>query len=153
MNIKCPHCNNNFIPDKKQAQFLIDAKVNAMSFIMLNCPNCKKSFPFNPTKLSDVLPGQTEKPLRCPILGCTGLVSHIKEDSFYGCGECGSIWRDKKNLFRDIANSIKSYSYRSKVYLKEMNRYLPVEPDKEPKDYDDKVRKEKAEKLTSFERD
>jgi hypothetical protein len=61
------------------------------------------------------------------------------EGPFWGCGECGSIWYKKANLFKEIENIVKKFAYRKKCYRKSKREWLPAAPDKIPDDYEERV--------------
>jgi uncharacterized Zn finger protein len=153
MNITCKNCNEKFTPKGKLEKFINESLDKGMKFMMIECPKCGRNFPFKPAEMEESIQVESEIPLRCPIHGCSGLVAFIGEESFYGCGECGSVWKEQKNLFRDIEKSISIYPYRSKVYDKINDKYIAIDSSKEPKDYEKKVSKESSEELNSFERD
>jgi uncharacterized Zn finger protein len=147
-NIKCSQCNIEFVPAKEQQDFIIQSTSKGMNLIMLECPKCGKLFPINPILSGEVTIPES-KPLRCPVPRCVGLVSKIDDDntSFYGCGECGSIWYDKKNLYAEILNIIEIYPYRDSEYIMKGEAILPS---LEIKDYEIQVLKEKEEKRQGF---
>lgn len=62
--------------------------------IMIQCRACSRSIPLNPQTLSRPMP-EVEKKHACPVSGCDGLVVHVSEGNFWGCGECGSVWADE----------------------------------------------------------
>ena len=75
---------------------------------------------------------------RCPAAGCVGWVDSVDSDeeggSFWGCGECGSIWYKKAKLLKEIGTIIKRFSYRKKCYRKSKREWLPADPDTIPDD-------------------
>ena len=119
---------------------------------MVECPSCYHTFGVD-------LGTQLEKhdpPYRCPLSGCTGLISHVKlkrEKPFFGCGECGSTWHKKENLFSDISEIVEKYPYRLRSYKKDGTGWLAGDPDKEVKNYEEKVEKEPMDEGDSFDRD
>jgi hypothetical protein len=149
-NLKCTQCTKEFVPTKEQQNFILSAKEKGMKFIMIKCPNCAKSFPFNPILLGEYNP--ENKAIQCPVPRCVGFVSFINDEkkNFYGCGECGSIWYDKKNLNKEIKVIIEKYSYRTNVYSINNEAIEPVPLDQEPKDYENWVSKEEEEKRKNF---
>lgn len=140
MFINCPNCKNNFSPNENQKKFIQESIEKKMSFIMIECGACHHTIPLNPLNLSiEVTPD--EEQLRCPIIGCYGYIGLIKENKF-GCGECGNVWKSKNDLFNDIRKIIIKYPYRKKVYIFDKNDIRPMPLTKEPKNYDDMIRKE-----------
>lgn len=87
--------------------------------------------------------------LACPISMCEGTVLFMKDESADGgdparwlCDCCDSSWIDERNLFREIADIIKKYPYRAKLYRKEGDAWHPVEWDGDILDYMDLVDQE-----------
>jgi hypothetical protein len=117
-----------------------------MVFIMLTCSLCGRSFAINPISMEppDIPTKKIGEGLRCPCKTCSGYISYIEDSpGFWGCGECGSTWFNKDDLFRDIENISKQYSYRQKVYIKDKKFcFLPVDLEKEPKNYEKLVENE-----------
>ena len=151
MKAICPHCNIEFKFTKEQEEFIKDSKDKEMNFIMIGCSNCNRNFPINPSSLD--LNVKTEVNLRCPISGCCGFISEIidNDEQFYGCGECGAIWYNINNLFNEIANIIKIYPYRKKVYiLKGEKEFAPISIENSPKEYEQLVEQEPKEKMQNF---
>lgn len=151
MKIKCPNCNTEFSFSNEQEIFIQESKKKGLTFAMLRCSICDKSFPINPTAVNIEI--ETEESLRCPISGCSGFVSYIddSDDQFYGCGECGAIWYNKSNLFTEIANIINTFPYRGKVYiLKGDMEFTPIAIENSPKEYEQLVEKEPKENMKSF---
>ena len=62
---------------------------------MTDCTKCYKNIPINPCDLlSEIVPDE-EEIFYCPI--CKDwTISYIKDETeeFYGCGECGNIWKN-----------------------------------------------------------
>ncbi|ENC3010534.1 hypothetical protein ABJW09_003152 [Escherichia albertii] len=109
MNLLCDRCKKKFIASEEQEKFISDSRSKGMKFIMIKCPHCSMSYPFNP--MSSNTPSPTEQPvgdgLRCPKETCSGIVSYIDDvPSFWGCGECGNVWFKKNDLYSDIKNII-----------------------------------------------
>lgn len=138
MKISCDVCENNFYLSLDQREFINESIEKDMNFIMLQCKLCMNSFPINPKNISSSIDVE-EKKLRCPVEGCYGLVSAV--DDFYGCGECGHVWRDKKLLYLEIMDIIKKYPYRARVYnLNDLDNIKPSEV--EPENYEEIVKRE-----------
>jgi hypothetical protein len=53
--------------------------------------------------------------VRCPVQTCSGWVCEV--DDFFGCGECGNIWRSEKELANAIKQSIVIFPYRAAAYM------------------------------------
>ena len=71
---------------------------------------------------------------------------------FWGCGECGGIWRKKKNLYAEILAIVKKYPYRQVCYKKSGKGWLPAGLDNEPDDYEDLVEQEDEDTSQEYER-
>lgn len=145
MNLLCDKCKKEFKASKEQESFISISREKGMKFIMIKCPNCSMSYPYNPMmldtlKVKEVPVGDR---LRCPKETCSGIISYINDNPpFWGCGECGNVWFKKEDLYGDIRKIISKYPYRKHVYSMVNGDYLPV-PDKEiPTSYDEKVRAE-----------
>lgn len=120
MNVKCPKCQKIFETNTRQEQILNQAISKNMSLIMIKCPECRVNVPINPKESLSIIPSKNENNtsiFECPI--CGGIVSFIENDadgSFYGCGECGSIWRKQENLMREISEVKKGKSLEYKSF-------------------------------------
>jgi hypothetical protein len=75
----------------------------------------------------------------CPTSRCTGFVEYDKENNIYECTECGSSWKNKKELFSDISKIVEKYSHRKNVYLKTKNGWKSIPVGSSPPDYYSKV--------------
>lgn len=78
---------------------------------------------------------------RCPETACIGWVSWVEDedDSFWGCGECGSVWTESDELNEAIDESIEKHAYRKKCYRKTKGGWKPLPLEKEPEDYEELV--------------
>lgn len=145
MNIKCDQCKETFTASEDQSSFILQSQKKGMKFIMLECLSCYGSFSLNPQTLEvPVAPMRMpEDGLRCPCSSCCGLISYVDDKPpFWGCGECGTVWFSKADLFQNISESIKKHPYRAKVYRKEENAFFPVPLDHEPENYEKTVLRE-----------
>jgi ferredoxin len=145
MKINCEFCHKEFEPPPIQ-KALIDRLTESKSngLVMLECPHC-----FKDIGLHIGTPVEIASPAyRCPVIGCTGWVSFIdleKEKPCWGCGECGSVWHKKKNLYDYISKSIKRYPYRATCYKKTNNTFVPADEGQEIVDYESLVEQEPKE--------
>ena len=92
---------------------------------------------------------------RCPVSRCTGWVDLIEDEDegdFWGCGECGSIWRKRKNFFAEISAIVKKQKYRQACYRKSGHNWEPEDGDREPDDYEDLVEREEPDAADDYER-
>ncbi|KRD08140.1 hypothetical protein ASE21_15710 [Flavobacterium sp. Root901] len=89
---------------------------------------------------------------RCPVSHCIGWVDLIDDDnsSFFGCGECGSIWYEEKNFQKEITQIISLYEYRTKCYEEIGEKWLPALFENEDKNYEILVESEPFDKSKSF---
>ena len=81
--------------------------------------------------------------IRCPAHACTGWVCEIDEPgepAFWGCGECGTVWRPQGALDAAIAEAIGQHSYRASCYVHDGTHYR--DSGKAPRNYEDHVRSE-----------
>lgn len=119
MKIKCLKCQKIFDATVQQEQFINQSKSKNMSLIFIECSECHRNVPVNPSDLlllQETPKIEKDSPIKCPI--CDGMVSFIENDTdgnFYGCGECGSIWRKQENLMKDISEvkAGKTIEYKS----------------------------------------
>jgi hypothetical protein len=57
--------------------------------------------------------------LRCPEKACAGWVckvEELKDVFFFGCGECGNVWRSEQDIASAIENAVDRYPYRARAY-------------------------------------
>lgn len=92
MKLECDVCHKCYVPDAAQEAFILDAAAKGMQFLMVTCGVCKQSFALDPQSLQAPEADETVPQALCPVQGCGGLV--VAVDDFYGCGSCGSVWRD-----------------------------------------------------------
>ena len=74
------------------------------------------------------------------------------DGEFWGCGECGSTWRKKKNFMAEITAIVEKYPYRQACYQKSGKNWLPADPGAEPDDYEDRVEEETPDESDEYER-
>ncbi|MDH6254438.1 transcription elongation factor Elf1 [Chryseobacterium sp. H1D6B] len=144
MKITCHHCKEEFTASNEQSAFITASKVKNMKFIIIECPICYESFHLDPTAVDRPVTAVSELAdedgLRCPNAGCFGIISFIEEEKpFWGCGECGTVWNKKSELFQDVKISIEKYPYRAEVYKKKRKGFIPAALEDEPEDYEDLV--------------
>ena len=147
MSIVCSNCGNLINPSKKEQTFIQECAQKGMRLAIINCPNCPLGKidpvvvmdPNSATKTEPELPSY-----RCPVARCHGFVSYIDTDGkpYWGCGECGCFWRDKKNLFKEVTAIIKKYTYRKHSYKREKGKWLPNPLSNEPTGYEGLVEEE-----------
>ncbi|WP_276378603.1 hypothetical protein [Flavobacterium sp. H4147] len=91
-------------------------------------------------------------PYRCPVSHCAGWVDLIedKTSSFFGCGECGSMWHDEKNFQKEITQIISLHDYRAKCYNMIEDKWMPAPFKNEDKNYESLVESEPFDKSKSF---
>ena len=151
-HVVCGKCQGEFQASSDQQLLIEKARSKGQKLVALQCPLCSRITSFDPSlEASPPIPEgavtqDNEIPYRCPVSGCVGWVSFVpssgEERSFWGCGECGSIWYEEKNLQMEIGRIIAEYSYRKSAYRKEEGNWKPVVHDEQPSDYEDLVNKE-----------
>lgn len=116
--VTCTKCNNSFEPTPEQNSLIEQIASKGGGLVMLNCEVCMKLFPYNAPTENIQEDDVGETPFLCPVPHCGGWVSYIDDETppFYGCGECGSVWKDKKSLDKDISRISKRYAYRTAAY-------------------------------------
>ena len=154
MNVKrvrCSNCGKTFLPTGKSLEIIVDLAGKGASLAMIECAVCGITTNCNPL---DIVPGSqpssTPQPtfsdirFRCPTLGCVAWVHEINdgEDVFWGCGECGDIWRGQQALDRAISHIVKMFPHRKKVYVRTGKHWSFVPESQEPKNYEELVGKE-----------
>ena len=85
----------------------------------------------------------TEYIYHCPTSTCSYIAICIDHDSdIWGCGECGYEWNSRYELFEDIESSIKVHPYRSDLYVKNSQGYLPNNPKYYPNNLHELIERE-----------
>lgn len=83
--------------------------------------------------------------IRCPVKTCSGWVCEVEDSpnqTFFGCGECGTVWWKKSELDQAISQVIEKFPYRAQSYLNTDQGWTAQPFELEDPDYDQKVRKE-----------
>lgn len=145
--IDCQKCGRKFDPLATPfADMIRRFAKNDHPDLGIECPHCGKYTNFNPTAFLAGEPAiASAAPYRCPVSCCAGFVSHIEDEddgSYWGCGECGSLWYDQEKLFAEITQIVKRFPYRRKCYKKSKGQWLPADIEKEVEDYEDLVYEE-----------
>jgi hypothetical protein len=155
-NARCEVCHRSFALSGAQRKLVESAQKKGQAFIMVECSECGMATRYVPEGSAVQPTKETPAPYRCPVPHCAGWASYVEDKgegrSFWGCGECGSVWFDKKNLFRDIDAITKRFPYRKKSYIKQGTEWLPADPSKEDPRYEDRVEQEPADTHQQFER-
>jgi uncharacterized Zn finger protein len=99
MEIKCFNCSKIFIPSKAEKIKISEAIKKEQKLFMAECTMCYQVVPINPCNLLQLIDKEEEEIIQCPICK-DGLISFIKNETeeFYGCGECGNIWKNKNEI-------------------------------------------------------
>ncbi|MFB3302429.1 MULTISPECIES: hypothetical protein [unclassified Pseudomonas] len=144
-NARCQLCKETFELDAKQKQFIAPLVAKGQRFIMIECPSCGSSTQYVKAE-QPLVTALRAANYRCPISQCAGWVDLTDEQSppFWGCGECGSVWYEEKNLQKEITAIISSFPYRAGSYKKLNGEWIPSDLNSEPKDYEELVAKEPA---------
>ena len=110
MIIRCPNCQKTFNANYEQKSLVESAIKKNMRLVFIKCPECYQNVPINPSDLLSKVPQKdadkkdnNQKVIECPICH-DGVVCYIddKDEQFWGCGECGTIWKTKDDLEKDI---------------------------------------------------
>ena len=96
MDVKCPNCLELFNPNEKDEILISEAIKRKQNFAMVECSKCYKDIPINPCDLLLIINNKkNEEIIYCPKCK-EGIITHImnETENFFGCGECGNIWKD-----------------------------------------------------------
>lgn len=147
--ITCKLCKLSFEASDKQQKFIFESRAKKMTFIMLECSNCKWHTDFNPSSTLIVSPNK-EIQWRTPVSKINGFVSYIDndEEKFYGCGESGFIWLTKERFYKSIEEIIAKYPHRNDCYKKVNGEWLPNKD--EPDNIEDLIETEEEDNLEDF---
>lgn len=113
MEIRCPNCQKIFEADSQQKLLVDTAKKNNQRLVFIECPECFKDVPINPSDLlskeaqkDENKKNKNSKSIECPICH-EGIVSYIDDgdEKFWGCGECGNVWFSNETLNEAISRS------------------------------------------------
>lgn len=150
MNPTCDHCKRVFELDAEQTARVDNAKSKGRHAIIVKCPHCKLS---TFVQWAEAAPKQPM--LRCPISACSGQVVQVKESGqeYWGCGECGSKWKQFDSLQQEITAIVKKFPYRKKSYRKSNNVWVAAGPESEVEDYEERVASEPDDPSDSYDRD
>lgn len=144
-NARCQVCAKTFELDAQQQKLVAPMIAKGQRFIMIECPSCGSSTQYVKAEEPAPTPPQTQN-YRCPITQCAGWVDLIDEKarSFWGCGECGSVWYEEKNLQKEITSIVALYPYRAHSYTQLHGKWIPGDLQSEPANYEALVEKEPA---------
>ncbi|MDM1368889.1 hypothetical protein [Myroides marinus] len=109
MNVRCPNCQVVFKTSQEKTTLLNYAIQKGQKLVMLECPECFKVVPINPSALlakvsqKDNDTKQQYDGIDCPIC-LDGIVSYVDDNKevFWGCGECGMTWTSESEIEKDI---------------------------------------------------
>jgi hypothetical protein len=121
-----------------------------LTFIKLQCNHCSSWFSYDPqTGQLDTSCDDAEPLLRCPVVRCTGYVVDIEDveydekgDGVFGCGECGTEWRNEQELAASIEEAIRRFPHRAGCYRRERGHWVPSEEGPDDDDHEDIVETE-----------
>lgn len=144
-NARCQVCDKTFELEALQQKFVAPLVAKGQSFIMIECPSCGSSTQYVKAE-EPIETSHQVRNYRCPITQCAGWVDLIDEKTrpFWGCGECGSIWYEEKNLQKEITNIVALHPYRAHSYKNLNGKWIPGDLNSEPTNYEDLVEKEFA---------
>jgi hypothetical protein len=130
MEQKCESCKNLVVLTVEQEKNVREFAEKGMPFMVSRCPFCHNMLILHPLSLMGItaeLPVIEDNRLfYCPTPCCIGYVEYDKESNFYNCAECGSIWKNKNELFYSITEIIKKYPHRKFVYKKVKNGWKSI---------------------------
>ena len=145
VSVVCEECGKEFRPlETKHAEMVRRCAADGDKKLAIECPHCKDYSTLNPVAVVAGKGGAAvfTPTYRCPVSRCSGWVDYVDNEDderpFWGCGECGSIWRKKAKLLKEIESIVKTFSYRRKCYRKSKGEWLPADPDKIPDEYDER---------------
>ena len=148
MQINCESCGVTFIPTEIEQKKIKEAAEKGKTKLIMNCPSCGSMVMAQPIHLMGL---SNEKPKSkdarlfcCPVSACIGFVEEDKDAKVFGCSECGTEWKKIEKVYSEIDKIIKKYPYRKEVYIKGGDVWKSILFDKIPKDYYNKVQKEKV---------
>ncbi len=142
---RCQVCDETFELDAQQQKFVAHLVTKGQRFIMIECPSCGSSTQY--VKAAEFTEASNQPAnYRCPITQCVGWVDLVEDQprSFWGCGECGSIWYDEKNLQKEITDIVALHPYRAHSYKQLDGKWAPGDLSAEPANYEALVEKESA---------
>ena len=150
--LRCANCGESFTPTDDGWRFIQEMAGKNSPLVMVKCTKCFEPMMCEPaaalrgeTVTPDDGGGGEEEPLRCPVPQCIGWVSEVEEDrgkTFWGCGECGTVWRKKAKLDKAISKIVKRFPYREKSYVLTDDGWEPAPEDDEHPDYEELVEEE-----------
>ena len=132
---------------------LAAARKAGLTSIKFECKNCRRWVDFNPVTGKPNKSRASVKAHRCPVAGCAGWVSRVKEEGekpFWGCGECGSVWFRVSNLLKEVDQIIRRYPYRKHCYVKTDGKWQPGDSDNEPRGYEAKIGREEPDESNEY---
>jgi hypothetical protein len=139
----CSLCERkNQLTPKERAEAERDLP-KGKDIILATCPVCEAGTVVQLLPPEPKNAKKNEQQYRCPISGCTGYavyVTNFDPQPFWGCGECGSVWRQKDELFNDIDRIVKRFAHRRACYKPgNSERWVPGPRKAEPRNYDEMV--------------
>jgi hypothetical protein len=110
----CGNCGHDFAWDEAQRALVNKLRDRGAPLAMLKCPKCRLSIGID-------LQPRRAKPVplwKCPVSRCDGWVCHVVLDGLpqWACGECGSFWKEKENLLKEVTEICIRFPYRAAFY-------------------------------------
>jgi hypothetical protein len=120
--VYCEVCRRVFSLDPKQQQYLLASRLKGMRFIVLKCALCRGGAGVDPQSPLSRGVNVEVAPARCPVERCAGYVSQLDGINgvgfaMWGCGSCGTTWKDDGELQAQIARIVSQYAHRRKAYV------------------------------------
>ena len=111
MNVTCTHCHNTSELKNDDKEFINSMLATGLKVVMIKCPICYEETAFSTDKNINTNIPKQDFIVKCPIPNCNGWVTHIfypeHNKDFYGCGECSTIWKTKKELEKYLSRKQK----------------------------------------------
>ena len=143
MKVKCENCKKSYNLTEDQEKNVKEFAQRKTPFMVSRCPLCHSMVMLEPLSLVGItneLPQIEDNRLfYCPSSCCVGFIEYDKDSDIYNCAECGSIWKNKKEIFESISSIVKRYSHRNEVYKKTKNGWKSIKIGTESNDYYKKV--------------
>lgn len=121
--MKCEKCLGDFEPTIEEMDRINRAIESGTSFLVLICPLCNNHTSWRSSKPTGSVVSD-HRFLRCPVGQCVGWVEHQPGNGFFECNTCGSYWRKRDSLNKEVKDIINKYPYRAEVYSQIDDGYI-----------------------------
>ena len=146
ISIACVGCKKNFNPPENRLEQIKSVISLNKGLVILKCPYCDISNFWKPIKEIESLT------YRCPVSSCSGWVSVLDDGGreYLGCGECGSLWYEKKSFQKEVTEIQNLFPYRVSSYRRVKDKWFPADIKDEAKNYEDLVESEPKDSGENF---